>query len=83
MYISFGPNYGPLEQTQVENAVFELRENLKEDSLLIFCSFHFDPEASKDIDNLEHPNIKFLKSQMSVDLLTDDLRKRSSNQSFW
>ena len=83
-YISFGPNYGPLEQTQVENAVFELRENLKEDSLLIFCSFHFDPEASKDIDNLEHPNIKFLKSQMSVDLLTDDLRKkRSSNQSFW
>ncbi len=84
VYISFGPNYGPLEQTQVENAVFELRENLKEDSLLIFCSFHFDPEASKDIDNLEHPKIKFLKSQMSVDLLTDDLRKkRSSNQSFW
>ena len=83
-YISFGPNYGPLEQTQVENAVYELRENLKEDALLIFCSFHFDPEASKDIDNLEHSNIKFLKSQMSVDLLTDDLRKkRSSNQSFW
>lgn len=83
-YISFGPNYGPLEQTQVENAVYELRENFKNDSLLIFCSFHFDPEASKDIDNLEHSNIKFIKSQMSVDLLTDDLRKKkSSNQSFW
>jgi adenine-specific DNA-methyltransferase len=83
-YISFGPNYGPLEQTQVENAVYELRENFKDESLLIFCSFHFDPEASKDIDNLEHPNIKFIKSQMSVDLLTDDLRKKkSSNQSFW
>lgn len=83
-YISFGPNYGPLEQTQVENAVYELRENFKDESLLIFCSFHFDPEASKDIDNLEHPKIKFIKSQMSVDLLTDDLRKKkSSNQSFW
>ena len=83
-YVSFGPNHGPLEQTQVENAVYELRENLKEESLLIFCAFHFDPEASKDIDCLEHPKIKFLKSQMSVDLLTEDLRKkRSSNQSFW
>ena len=83
-YVSFGPNYGPLEQTQVENAVYELRENTNDDCLLIFCSFHFDPEASKDIDHLDHPNIKFLKSQMSVDLLTDDLRKKkSSNQSFW
>ena len=83
-YLSFGPNHGPLEQTQVENAAFELRENDKEDCLLIFCSFHFDPEASKDIDLLDQPKIKFLKSQMSVDLLTDDLKKnRSSNQSFW
>ncbi len=83
-YVSFGPSHGPLEQTQVENAFYELRENLKEDSLLIFCAFHFDPEASKDIDHLDHPNIKFLKSQMSIDLLTEDLRKKkSSNQSFW
>ena len=83
-YLSFGPNHGPLEQTQVENAVYELRENDKEECLLIFCSFHFDPEASKDIDLLDLPKIKFLKSQMSVDLLTDDLKKnRSSNQSFW
>ena len=41
-------------------------------------------EASKDIDHLSHEKITFLKSQMSVDLLTEDLRKkRSSNQSFW
>jgi len=83
-YLSFGPNYAPLEQTQVENAVHELIENGNEDCLLIFCAFHFDPEASKDIDNLKKENIKFLKSQMSVDMLTDDLRKkRSSNQSYW
>ena len=83
-YVCFGPDYAPMEQTQIEHAVFELREILDEDCVLIFCAFHFDPEASKDIDHLIHEKITFLKSQMSVDLLTEDLRKkRSSNQSFW
>ena len=83
-YVCFGPDYAPMEQTQIENAVFELRELLDEECVLIFCAFHFDPEASKDIDHLSHEKITFLKSQMSVDLLTEDLRKkRSSNQSFW
>jgi len=83
-YVCFGPDYAPMEQTQIEHAVFELREILEEDCVLIFCAFHFDPEASKDIDHLSHEKITFLKSQMSVDLLTEDLRKkRSSNQSFW
>jgi len=83
-YVCFGPDYAPMEQTQIEHAVFELRETLDEESVLIFCAFHFDPEASKDIDHLSHEKITFLKSQMSVDLLTEDLRKkRSSNQSFW
>tara|TARA_A100001011_G_scaffold397106_1_gene497069 strand:+ start:38 stop:2500 length:2463 start_codon:yes stop_codon:yes gene_type:complete len=83
-YVCFGPDYAPMEQTQIEHAVFELREILDEECVLIFCAFHFDPEASKDIDHLNHKKITFLKSQMSVDLLTEDLRKkRSSNQSFW
>jgi len=83
-YVCFGPNYAPMEQTQIEHAVYELREILNEKCVLIFCAFHFDPEASKDIDHLSHEKITFLKSQMSVDLLTGDLRKkRSSNQSFW
>jgi adenine-specific DNA-methyltransferase len=83
-YVCFGPDYAPMEQTQIEHAVFELREILDEECVLIFCAFHFDPEASKDIDHLNHEKITFLKSQMSVDLLTEDLRKkRSSNQSFW
>ena len=83
-YVCFGPDYAPMEQTQIELAVFELREISDEDCVLVFCAFHFDPEASKDIDNLSHEKIIFMKSQMSVDLLTEDLRKkRSSNQSFW
>lgn len=83
-YVCFGPDYAPMEQTQIEHAVFEIREILDEECVLIFCAFHFDPEASKDIDELSHGKITFLKAQMSVDLLTQDLRKkRSSNQSFW
>ena len=83
-YVCFGPDYAPMEQTQIEHAVFELREIFDEECVLIFCAFHFDPEASKDIDHFNHEKITFLKSQMSVDLLTEDLRKkRSSNQSFW
>jgi len=51
---------------------------------VIFAAFHFDPEASKDIDQMEWKDVTILKAQMSVDLLTSDLRKkRSSNQSYW
>ena len=82
--ISFGPDYGPLEQRQVEEAIKEARELKPKPDLVIFAAFHFDPEAAKDIDQIELPGITVLKAQMSVDLLTSDLRKkRSSNQSYW
>ena len=32
-YVSFGPSHGPLEQTQVENAFYELRENLNKNTI--------------------------------------------------
>jgi adenine-specific DNA-methyltransferase len=83
-YISFGPDFGPLEQRQVEEAVKEARAMKEKPDFIIFAAFHFDPEAAKDIDQMELPNIQILKAQMSVDLLTVDLRKkRSSNQSYW
>jgi adenine-specific DNA-methyltransferase len=83
-YISFGPDFGPLEQRQVEEAVKEARAMKEKSDFIIFAAFHFDPEAAKDIDQMELPNIQILKAQMSVDLLTVDLRKkRSSNQSYW
>jgi len=83
-YISFGPDFGPLEQRQVEEAVKEARAMKERPDFIIFAAFHFDPEAAKDIDQMELPNIQILKAQMSVDLLTVDLRKkRSSNQSYW
>lgn len=83
-YISFGPEYGPLEQRQVEEAIKEARNLKKKPDFVIFAAFHFDPEAAKDIDQIKWSGVKILKSQMSVDLLTLDLRKkRSTNQSYW
>jgi len=83
-YISFGPDYGPLEQRQVEEALKESRSLKDKPDVVIFTAFHFDPEAAKDIDQIEWPGVTILKSQMSVDLLTLDLRKkRSSSQSYW
>ena len=52
--------------------------------LIIFAAFQFDPEAAKDIDELNWPGLTVLKAQMNTDLMTDDLKKkRSSDQSFW
>lgn len=84
--ISFGPDYGPIEQRQVEEAVKEAKKLKDKPEFIIFAAFHFDPEAAKDIDQINNSNSEFtlLKAQMSVDLLTHDLRKkRSSNQSYW
>ncbi|HOW59343.1 MAG TPA: site-specific DNA-methyltransferase [Candidatus Omnitrophota bacterium] len=83
-HISFGPDYGPLEQRQVEEAIKESRALKDKPDFVIFAAFHFDPEAAKDIDQINWPGVKILKAQMSVDLLTKDLRKkRSSSQSYW
>ena len=83
-YISFGPEFGPLEQRQVEGAMDEVREIRDKPDFVIFAAFHFDPEAAKDIDQSDQSDVQVLKVQMSVDLLTSDLRKRrSSNQSYW
>jgi adenine-specific DNA-methyltransferase len=83
-YISFGPDFGPMEQRQVEEAINEARKLKEKPDFVIFAAFHFDPEAAKDIDQIELSGVQILKAQMSVDLLTTDLRKkRSSNQSYW
>jgi adenine-specific DNA-methyltransferase len=84
--ISFGPDFGPIEQTQVEQAISEATKLKEKPKFIIFAAFHFDPEAAKDIDQINNSKQEYtiLKAQMSVDLLTADLRKkRSSNQSYW
>ena len=83
--ISFGPAYAPLEQRQVELAIEEAQQLVPKPKLVIFASFQFDPEASKDIDELKWPGVTVIKCQMNTDLLTDDLKKKKTNEesSFW
>lgn len=82
--ICFGPEHAPLEQRTVELAIEEARRLVPKPDIVLFCSFHFDPEARKDIEELNWPGMTILEAQMNADLLTDDLKKnRSSNDSFW
>ncbi|GEA16223.1 hypothetical protein E308F_24670 [Moorella sp. E308F] len=82
--VSFGPEYAPLEQRQVELAIEEAQRLVPRPKLIVFAAFQFDPEAAKDIDELNWPGVTLLKVQMNADLLTADLKKkRASNQSFW
>src|ERR1700730_15108404 len=82
--ISFGPEYAPLEQKQVELAIEEARSLVPKPRIIVFAAFQFDPEAAKDIDETNWPGMTLLKAQMNADLLTEDLKKkRASNESFW
>jgi adenine-specific DNA-methyltransferase len=82
--VSFGPEHAALEQRQVEMALKEAEKLRPAPKFIVFCAFTFDPEAAKDIDEINWPGVTLLKAQMNTDLLTEDLKKaRSSNQSFW
>ena len=82
--ISFGPDYAPLEQRQVANALEEAELLRPKPKIIVFMAFHFDPEAAKDIDEMNWPGVILLRAQMNGDLFTNDLKKkRSSNESFW
>jgi len=82
--VSFGPEYAPLEQRQVEMAISEAETLRPKPKIVVFAAFQFDPEAAKDIDETKWPGVTLLKAQMNADLLTEDLKKkRASNESFW
>ncbi|KQZ01120.1 DNA methylase [Pseudolabrys sp. Root1462] len=82
--VSFGPEHAALEQRQVELALTEAETLRPSPKFILFCAFTFDPEAAKDIDEVNWPGVTLLKAQMNTDLLTEDLKKkRASNESFW
>ncbi|MBT9175220.1 MAG: Modification methylase DpnIIB [candidate division WS2 bacterium] len=82
--VSFGPEHAPLEQRQVAHAIEEAQTLVPRPKLIVFAAFQFDPEAAKDIDEINWPGVTLLKAQMNADLLTDDLKKkRATNESFW
>ncbi len=82
--ISFGPEHAALDQRQVERALDDAMKLVPSPKKLVFCAFAFDPEAAKDIEEINWPGVMLLKAQMNSDLLTEDLKKaRSTNESFW
>ena len=81
--ISFGSEYSPLDKRQVELALEELRQSKKKPDILIFTAFHCDSEAQNFINENSNPQLKLIYVQMNMDLQTDDLKKCTSNESFW
>lgn len=84
--VAFGPEHAPLEQRQVEAAWREADSLNPKPKHLIFAAFQFDPEAAKDIEEMDSGRIgmSFFRAEMNDDLHTEDLKKkRSSNESFW
>ena len=82
--ICFAGETKPMDSRMVSMALDEVETLRPAPKLIIFAAFQFDPEAAKDIDELNWPGLTVLKAQMNTDLMTDDLKKkRSSDQSFW
>ena len=82
--ISFGPEHSPLDKRQVELALQEIEEKKEQPDILAFASFHFDPEASRLINERSSKKLKIISVQMNMDLQTYDLKENtSSNESFW
>jgi len=79
--VCFGSEFSPLEQRQVEEALKEAKQFRPD--IVIFCAFQFDPEAGKDVDEIDLKWTKVLKVQMNCDLLTHDLKKKTKGESFW
>lgn len=82
--ICFAGETKPLDSRMVAMALDEAETLRPAPKLIIFAAFQFDPEAAKDIDEMNWPGVTLLKAQMNTDLMTEDLKKkRSSDQSFW
>ena len=82
--ICFAGETKPMDSRMVSMALDEAENLRPAPKMIIFAAFQFDPEAAKDLDDLNWPGMTVLKVQMNTDLMTGDLKKnRSSNQSFW
>ena len=84
VFIVFGPEHAPIEQRQVALALDEAQSLRPKANIILFAAFQFDPEAAKDIDEMNWPGVTLLRVQMNADLFTNDLKKkRTTDDSFW
>jgi adenine-specific DNA-methyltransferase len=82
--ICFAGETRPLDIRMVNQALVEAENIRPKPAYIIFAAFQFDPSAAKLIDDTKWPGVILLKVQMNTDLMTADLKKKSSaSQSFW
>jgi len=82
--ICFAGETHPLDKRMVSQALDEAENIRPKPAYIIFAAFQFDPFAAKLIDDTKWRDITLLKVQMNTDLMTADLKKKSSgSQSFW
>lgn len=82
--IAFGPEDAPLGAREVEMAIEEAQQLVPKPRLVVFAAFQFDPEAAKDIDEIQWAGVTLLKAQMTPDLLVEDLKKKqTATDAFW
>jgi len=73
--ISFGPQYGPVTQQQVEQAARSARLY----DLLIFAGFAFDSAAQAFIQENPDPNLRMELAHIRPDVQLEDLLKVTAN----
>lgn len=82
--VSFGPEHAPLGRKQVALAIEEAQRLVPTPKMVIFAAMQFDPEAAREIEGLDWPNVTVIKAEMNKDLLTADLKKyKSGSETFW
>jgi adenine-specific DNA-methyltransferase len=82
--ICFAGETRPLDIRMVNQAMNEAENIRPKPAYIVFAAFQFDPTAAKLIDDTKWPGVTLLKAQMNTDLMTADLKKKSSgSQSFW
>ena len=75
--ISFGPQYGPITVTQVNETIPAARFNNYD--ILIFAGFAIDPEAQAIIQKAPVPGMTILFANVSPDVMLKDLLKTTKS----
>jgi adenine-specific DNA-methyltransferase len=82
--ICFAGETSPLDIRMVNQALTETEHIRPKPAYIIFAAFQFDPSAAKLINDTKWPEVTLLEAQMNPDLMTKDLKKKSSgSQSLW
>jgi adenine-specific DNA-methyltransferase len=82
--ICFAGENRPLDSRMVNQALNETEKIRPKPAYIVFAAFQFDPAAANVIEDTKWPGVTLLKVQMNPDLMTTDLKKKSSaSQSFW